>query len=97
MTQVSRYGHMLKMKVDRARMQVTARYKVEGSVLNDTIQTEMTGVETRLELESPEPPEKIARLVRNAERGCFVMQGLIKPVPVTGITVLNGIPLETAR
>jgi hypothetical protein len=34
-------------------------------------------VETRLELESPEPPEKIARLVRNAERGCFVMQGSI--------------------
>src|SRR5881409_2913431 len=97
MTQVSRYGHMLKMKVDRARMHVRARYKVEGSVLNDTIQAEMIGVETRLELESPEPPEKIARLVRNAERGCFVMQGLINPVPVTGTTVLNGAPVEVDR
>ncbi len=97
MTQVSRYGHMLKMKVDKVRMRVTARYKVEGSVLNDTVQADMVGVETRLELESPEPPEKIARLVRNAERGCFVMQGLVKPVPVTGTTVLNGAAMETAK
>jgi hypothetical protein len=95
MTQVSRYGHMLKMKLDKMRMHVTARYKVDGSVLNDTIQAEMVGVETRLELESPEPPERIARVVRNAERGCFVMQGLMKPVPVTGTTVLNGRPIDT--
>jgi hypothetical protein len=57
MTQVSRYGHMLKMRVDKAYMHVTARYQVEGSVLNDTVQAEMVGVETRLELDSPEPPE----------------------------------------
>ncbi len=93
MTQVSRYGHMLKLKVDKVRMHVTARYKVEGSVLNDTVQAAMVGVETRLELESPEPPEKIARLVRNAERGCFVMQGLQQPVPIASATVLNGQPL----
>jgi len=62
-------------------------------VLNDTVQAEMVGVETRLELQSAEPPEKIARLVRNAERGCFVMQGLIKPVPITSSTLLNGTEL----
>ena len=90
MTQVSRYGHMLKMKVDKLRMHVTARYKVEGSVLNNTVQAEMVGVQTRLELESPEPAEKVARLIRNAEKGCFVMQGLLKPVPITGVTILNG-------
>jgi len=85
---------MLKMKVEKARMHVTARYKVEGSVLNDTVQAQVVGVETRLELESPEPPEKIARLVRNAERGCFVMQGLINPVPVASVAILNGQPLD---
>jgi len=88
---------MLKMKVDRMRMHVTARFKVEGSVLSDTVQADMVKVKTRLELESPEPPEKIARLVRNAERGCFVMQALMKPVPVTGSTVLNGTLMETPR
>ena len=97
MTQVSRYGHMLKMKVDRMRMHVTARFKVEGSVLSDTVPADMVGVETPLELESPELPEKIARLVRNAERGCFVMQALMKPVPVTGSTVLNGTLMEAPR
>ena len=97
MTQVSRYGHMLKMKVDKVRMRVTTRFKVEGSVLNDTVQADVVGVETRLELDSPEPPEKIARLVRNAERGCFVMQGLVKPVPVTGTTVVNGTPIATSK
>lgn len=94
MTQVSRFGHMLKMKMEKARMHVTARYKVEGSVLNDTVQAEVVGIETRLEVESPEPPDKVARLVRNAEKGCFVMQGLLKPVPVATTTLLNGAPLK---
>jgi organic hydroperoxide reductase OsmC/OhrA len=90
MTQVSRYGHMLKMTVNGMRMRVTARYRVDGSVLNDTIQGQMLGAETTLEIDSPDPPDLVARVVRNAERGCFVMQALQNPVPVTGRTVLNG-------
>lgn len=93
MTQVSRYGHMLKVTVRKMRMRVTARYRVEGSVLNDTVEAAMLGAETTLELESPDPPERVAKVVRNAERGCFVMQALLKPVPVTGQTLLNGAPL----
>jgi hypothetical protein len=49
----------------------------------------MLGAETTLELESPDPPDRVARVVRNAERGCFVMQALLRPVPVTGRTLLN--------
>ena len=49
-----------------------------------------------LEIDSPDPPERVARVVRNAERGCFVMQALLRPVPVTGRTVLNGVEIETA-
>ena|SRR5688572_18891488 len=90
MTQVSRYGHMLKVTVTRMRMHVTARFRVAGSVLQDTIEGEMLGAETRLELESPDAPEQVARVVRNAERGCFVMQALLRPVPVTTATVVNG-------
>jgi len=76
-------------------MRVIARYRVDGSVLNDTIEGQMVGAETMLELESPEPPERVARVVRNAERGCFVMQALLKPVAVTAITRLNGAPLQS--
>jgi hypothetical protein len=94
MTQVSRYGHMLKVKVEKMRMRVIARYRVDGSVLNDTIEGQMVGAETTLELESPDPPAQVARVVRNAERGCFVMQALLKPVAVTTAIRLNGTPLS---
>src|SRR5262245_28838598 len=93
MTQVSRYGHMLKVNVTRMTMHVTARFRVNGSVLNDTIQGEMLGAETRLEIESPDSGEGVARVVRNAERGCFVMQALLRPVAVTARTVVNGEPI----
>ncbi len=95
MTQVSRYGHMLKVAVNTMRMKVIARYRVDGSVLNDSVQATMLGAETVLEIDSPDAPERVARVVRNAERGCFVMQALLRPVPVSGRTVLNGTPLLT--
>ena len=75
------------------RMRVAARYRVDGSVLNDTVQARMLGAETTLELDSPDAPERVAKLVENAERGCFVMQALLNPVPVTGRTLLNGTEL----
>jgi OsmC-like protein len=93
MTQVSRYGHMLKLTVTNLRMRVTARYRVDGSVLNDTVQARMLGADTMLEIESPDPPDLVARVVRNAERGCFVLQALQHPVPITPTTTHNGKPL----
>ena len=93
MTQVSRYGHMLKVTVNAMRMRVTARYRVDGSVLNDTVEGRMLGADTTLEIDSPDAPERIAKVVRNAERGCFVLQALRNPVPVTARTMLNGTPL----
>lgn len=94
MTQVARYGHMLKVTVNGIRMRVAVRYRDEGSVLNDTVEATMLGAETTLEIDSPDPPERVAKVVRNAERGCFVRQALLKPVPVTGRTLLNGVPLS---
>jgi organic hydroperoxide reductase OsmC/OhrA len=93
MTQVSRYGHMLKVNVTKMTMHVRTRFRVTGSVLNDTVQGEMLGAETTLEIESPDSPERIARVVRNAERGCFVMQALLRPVPVTSQALVNGQPI----
>ena len=96
MTQVARYGHMLKVNVTRMTMHVKASFRVTGSVLNDTVQGEMLGADTVLELDSPDPPDRVARLVRNAERGCFVMQALLRPVPISSTIVLNGTRLERA-
>jgi organic hydroperoxide reductase OsmC/OhrA len=70
----------------------------DGSDRNDeghvgSCRLECGGAETTLEIDSPDPPERIAKVVRNAERGCFVMQALQNPVPVTGRTLLNGVLL----
>src|SRR3989304_3990522 len=97
MTQIGRYGHMLKVQIDNVRMKVTARYRVEGSVLADTVRAQMVGVETHLDLESPDDPQKVARVVKNAENGCFVMQALANPVPLQGTVRLNGVQLASAR
>ena len=85
---------MLKVRVEKMTMRVVARFRVTGSVLQDTIEGEMLGAETTLEIESPDDPAQVARVVRNAERGCFVMQALLRPVPVTGRTLLNGTELR---
>ena len=84
---------MLKVSVTGMRMRVRARYRVTGSVLNDTVMGAMLGAETTLEIDSPADPAQVARVVRNAERGCFVMQALLNPVSIMGQTVLNGQPL----
>ena len=96
MTQVSRYGHTLKVPVTAMRMRVRARYRVTGSVLNDSVMGAMLGAETALEIDSPSDPAQVARVVRNAERGCFVMQALLNPVLVTAETLLNGQPLASS-
>src|SRR5262249_3522374 len=83
-----------KVSVTRMRMHVKASFRVTGSVLNDSIEGEMQSAETTLELESPDPPDRVARVVRNAERGCFVFQALLRPVPGAGRTLVNQAPLE---
>jgi hypothetical protein len=85
---------MLKTNIDKARIFVTARFKSEGSVLRETVQAEGLAVETRCELQSSEPPDKVAKVVRNAEAGCYVIQTIRKPTPVESRFTLNGAPFD---
>jgi uncharacterized OsmC-like protein len=94
LTQISRYGEMMKTKIDKAKVFVTARFKSEGSVLRETVQAVGLGFETRCELESAEAPEKVAAVVRNAEKGCYVMQTILQPTPVERRFTLNGAVFE---
>ena len=84
---------MMKIDVKKARVHVTMRNKTEGSVLQGTVQADCLGFETRLDVESSEPPERIQQLVTMAERGCFTMQALLAPVTFEHSTTLNGQPL----
>ena len=80
---------MLKTHIDKAKIFVTARFKSEGSVLRETVQAEGLGFETRCELTSKEAADKVAKVVRNAEAGCYVMQTILKPTPVARQFTLN--------
>ncbi len=85
---------MMKTKIDKAKIFVKARFKNEGSVLRETVQAEGLGFDTRCELESAAAPEKVAAVVRNAENGCYVLQTILRPVPVERRFTLNGEPFD---
>ena len=85
---------MLKVAVRKGRVHVTMRNKQEGSVLQGTMKATCLGIETHLELESDEPPERIAALVRTAESGCYTLRALLGNPPVTTTVTLNGAPLR---
>lgn len=84
---------MMKISVDKARVHVAMRNKSEGSVLKGTVKASCLGIETRVELVSNESAERIAALIKNAEKGCFTMQALLEPVTFTTTVSLNGAPL----
>lgn len=87
---------MLKTHIDKAKVFVTAKFKNEGSVLRETVQAESLGFETRCEITSSETPEKIAKVVRNAEAGCYVIQTIRKPTDVKSEYTLNGAAFDPA-
>ncbi len=87
----------MKTKIDKARVFVKAKFKSEGSVLAETVQASGLGFETRLDLESHEPPERVAAVVRNAENGCYVLQTILHPVPVQREFTLNGAAFDPER
>ena len=84
---------MLKIRARKARVHVAMRNKQEGSVLQGTVKAGCLGIETRLDIESDEPLERVAAMIRNAENGCFTMQALLAPVEITTRVTLNGAPL----
>ena len=85
---------MMKVQIDKARVRVTGKFHSEGSVLAQTIQAHCQGVETHLEVESPDPPEKVAGVIRNAENGCYTIQAIKDPAPVQTTVSLNGEPFD---
>jgi len=85
---------MMKTPITKAKVSVKARFKSEGSVLRETVQAVGLGFETRCELGSDEPADKVAAVVRNAENGCYVMQTILRPTPVERQFTLNGAPFN---
>lgn len=65
-------------------------------MLRDTVKGGCTGISLQLSIESPAEEGRIARLVRNAERLCFVEQTIVNAVAVELSVLHNGSELEVA-
>lgn len=94
LTQVVRYGRMLKVAFRSARCRVRAHWTSEGSVFAGTISSTCHAVEILTEIDSDDDPGRVAALVHNAEGGCYARSALLQPVAVSGSVLLNGRPLD---
>lgn len=93
LTQLSRFGSITKLNLKAIRLKQITRFFMKGSALQGTLRGGSLGLETHIEIESDEPPEKIRHLIQMGEQTCFTLQSLIYPVPVKTSVTLNGEPL----
>lgn len=85
---------MMKMKVGNAKCRVVMRKHLGGSVLKGTVFNRWEGITTHLTVDSDEPPEKLAHLIRNAKAGCFAEGLITQQVPLTSLIDVNGKPFH---
>ena len=67
---------------------------MKGSARDQSLHGGAKGLETRVEIESDEPPERIQELVRMAEQTCFTLGAWTQAVPTSTTVNLNGDPLD---
>ncbi len=90
LTQIVRYGRMLRVIFSRARCSVKVHWTSQGSVFAGTISSTCHAMETHVEIDSADEPARLAALLRNAEGGCYAQAAMQQPVPVTGTMAVNG-------
>lgn len=85
---------MMKMKVSGASCRVVFRKHLGGSVLKGTVFNRWESVDTFLRLNSEEPSEKLAHLIKNAKAGCFAEGLIVQQVPLNSHVEVNGQPFH---
>ena len=85
---------MMKMKVSGGKCRVVLRKHLGGSVLKGTVFNRWEAVTTHLELQSDEPADKLAHLIRNAKAGCFAEGLITQQVPLVSHVKVNGKPFQ---
>ena len=81
---------MMKMTVSNPKCRVVMKKHLGGSVLKGTVFNRWEGITTHLTLDSDEPADKLAHLIRNAKAGCFAEGLITQPVPLTSFIEVNG-------
>ena len=87
---------MTHVSYSKVRLQQTTRFYRDGSALAGTIVGGPAGLETSVDVESDEPPERVRRLVDMAEASCYALQSLLQNMEVTSVFTLNGEALPQA-
>ena len=85
---------MMKMKVNGANCRIVLRKHLGGSLLKGTVFNRWEGVSTYLKVESDEPADKLAHLIKNAKAGCFAEGLITQQVPLYSHIEVNGIPFH---
>ena len=85
---------MMKMKVHGANCRVVMRKHLGGSVLKGTVFNRWEGIATHLKVESDEPGDRLAHLLKNAKAGCFAEGLITQQVPLTSHIEVNGKPFQ---
>jgi uncharacterized OsmC-like protein len=85
---------MTKTRIGKAKVRVVIHWYLQGSVLKGTVDSGCKGVETHLEVESDDDPDKVRHVVRCAKKGCFAEQMIVRPTPLTGTIRINGKAFE---
>jgi organic hydroperoxide reductase OsmC/OhrA len=86
----------MKIPITSARVHVKGEFWEEGSVLRGTVLGGCDGISLTLEIDTPGEEDRIAELVRNAERVCFVSQAVVNPVQVELSVLHNGHQVDPA-
>ena len=81
---------MMKMKVSGASCKVVLRKHLGGSVLKGTVFNRWEGVSTFLKVDSDEPADKLAHMLKNAKAGCFAEGLITQQVPLHSHIEVNG-------
>jgi hypothetical protein len=85
---------MMKMKVGGASCRVVFRKHLGGSVIKGTVFNRWESVTTHLKVDSDEPADKLAHLIKNAKGGCFAEGLITQQVPLVSHVEVNGKPFQ---
>ena len=85
---------MMKMKVSDGKCRVVFTKHLGGSVLKGTVFNRWEHVTTYLTVNSDEPADRLAHLIKNAKAGCFAEGLITQQVQLESKIQLNGKPLQ---
>ncbi len=81
---------MAKIAFREARIEQIQHFFRRGAIRPGTIDSGCAGLDTRIEIDSDEPPERIRHLVHLAQMSCFAHGAIRAPVAMHTTVHLNG-------